>query len=82
MQSRSGVDEPTAVVGLRLLRKPKAEEQDVRAMGARQALRPVGGCYNVRYSPARIDEFNTWLDAETRTRGLGYADLHDLMRNR
>jgi hypothetical protein len=40
---------------------------------------PIGDCYNARYSNAGVEEFNRWIAEQTRTRGLRYLDLHDLL---
>lgn len=43
------------------------------------AHEPVGDCYNVRYTRALVAEYNDWLAAQARRRGLDYLDLHDLL---
>jgi hypothetical protein len=43
------------------------------------AHEPVGDCYNVRYSNTNAVAFVEWLAQESRTRGLAYLDLHDLL---
>jgi hypothetical protein len=40
---------------------------------------PVQDCYNVRYTNAVFEQYNDWIERETRMRGLRYLDLHDVL---
>lgn len=44
-----------------------------------EAEEPVGGCFNVRYPRAAVDEFADWLAEQTRQRGLAFVDLHSML---
>jgi len=43
------------------------------------AHEPVGDCYNVRYTTRILQEYNDWLAAQARQRGMTYVDLHDVL---
>ncbi len=43
------------------------------------AYEPRGACYNSRYTAEALAAYGRWLERETRSRGIPYVDLHDLL---
>jgi len=43
------------------------------------AHEPIDDCYNVRYPSAALQQFNNWMERETRTRGMYYVNLQTLL---
>lgn len=57
----------------------KTSGVDVIVLNWPTVERPIGSCYNVRYTKEAYADFNQWVREEALARQLQYLDLHDLL---